>query len=297
MPQVKFWNPALTYQKLKPEIDAAIQDVLSSGNLICGYGGYVEKFEKEFADYIGVKHCVMTGAGTHALYLVYKALGLGPGDEVITTSMTFIATIDQIVAVGAIPVLVDTGDDGLIDPEEVKKVRTSQTKAIVPVHLEGKLCHTSALYGRIHSPEQFDPYIIEDAAQAIGASGERFKAGNLGHAGCFSFYPAKLLGGLGNSGAITTNDDKLAARLRDMRSNGRIGKNPDIENAEYGTNMEPDNIQAAVLSVKMKYLDSFIKRRQEIAEMYDEGLKNLEKSRKIILPLRQIGRVYQDYCI
>lgn len=276
---VKFWDPATTYAKLKPEIDEAIQRVLSSGKLVLGYNEDIEEFEKKFAEFMGTKHAVMCGGGTHALKLAYKALGIGPGDEVITVSHTFIATIDQIVDCGATPILVDIGEDGLMDPEEVKKAITPKTKAIVPVHLEGKVANVDELL-------KFGIPVIEDAAQAVGA---RVGGGVMQ---CYSFFPAKILGSIGNAGAVTTNDDVLAERLRMLRCNSNIGKNPDL-NAEYGVQLEPDGIQAAVLNVKMEYLDSYLLTRDAIASKYYEGLSGLP----ITLPYRQEGRVYQDFVI
>lgn len=275
--KIPFWQPAREYSKYKTEIDEAIQRVLSKGEMILGFSPDITKFEEDFAKLIGTKHAIMCGSGTQALYLAYRALGIGAGDEVITTSHTFIATIDQIVALGAKPVLVDIGEDGLIDPVEVEKAITSKTKAIVPVHLEGKV---AKIQSRLP--------IIEDAAQAIGAEGVGY-----GIMQCFSLFPAKILGSVGNAGMVTTNDDRLAERIRLMRCNWNIGKNQDIENAEFGMNLEPDNIQAAVLNVKLKYLPERLARRAEIAKRYDEAFKGLP----IRIPLKQEGRVYQDYLI
>lgn len=290
--EVKFWEPQREYLLYKEEIDNAIQGVLSSGKLILGHSPEIEKFEESFAKFVGKRHAIMVGAGTHALYLAYRALGIGSGDEVITVSHTFIATIDQIVAVGATPVLVDINPEtGLIDPSEIAKAITPRTKAIVPVHLEGKVADVPVWV--FLSRSLADPliHVIEDAAQAIGAKGVGLDFA-LRDIQCYSLFPAKILGSVGNAGCITTNDDNIAQGLRMMRCNGNIGKTSDL-NAEFGTNMEPDAIQAAVLNVKMKYLPEMLKRRQEIAQMYDEGLKGLP----IDLPLQQQGRVYQDYVI
>ena len=286
--KIPFWSPAREFNKYKEETMKAIEDVLSSGNLVLGYSDEIEKYEKSFAELIGTKHAVMCGAGTQALYLAYRALGIGKGDEVITTSHTFIATIDQIVALGAKPILVDIGDDGLIDPEEIKKAITPNTKAIVPVHLEGKICDMDKIMDIADDLffDDSDILVIEDGAQAIGAKGL-----GRGDAICFSNFPAKILGSVGNSGIIGTNNEDLANRLRMMRCNWNIGKNPDIENAEYGVNMEPDATQAAVLNLRLKYFPERLARRKEIAEKYDEAFKELP----IVLPVKQEGRVYQDY--
>lgn len=282
--KIPFWSPTREYRKYQREIDAAIHRVLSKGQLCLGFGPDIEEFEKAFAEFLGAKYAVMCGAGTHALYLVYKASGVGPGDEVITTSHTFIATIDQIVAVGAKPILVDIGDDGLIDPEKIEAAITVWTKAIVPVHLEGKLCDLARID---EIADRHELLIIEDAAQAIGAG---WQSENTR---CYSFYPAKVLGAIGNAGMVTTNDPELAEKIRLMRCNYDIGKNPDIEGAEYGGNYEPDNIQAAVLLVKMKYLDERLARRKEIAERYLEAFKDLP----VKLPLNQENRVWQDFVL
>ena len=276
---IKFWEASRDYLAHKEEIDEAIQRVLSKGELILGFSPDITEFEKSFAELVGSKHAIMTGGGTHSLKLAYKVLGIGHGDEVICPSHTFIATIDQIVDCGATPILVDIGEDGLIDPKEVAKAITPKTKAIIPVHLEGKVCDMELL--------SFGIPVIDDSAQSIGAIGN-----TRGTMSCFSFFPAKILGGVGNGGAVTTNDDKLADRLRLMRCNGSLGKNPDL-NAELGLQLEPDNIQAAVLNVKLKYLKENLARRQAIADMYDEAFNDLP----IILPLKQDGRVYQDYVI
>lgn len=278
--KINFWEASRDYLAHKEEIDQAIQRVLSKGELILGFSPDITEFETKFAEFVGAKHAIMTGGGTHALYLAYKALGIGQGDEVICPSHTFIATIDQIVALGATPILVDIGDDGLIDPEEIKKAITPRTKAIVPVHLEGKVCDMDSILA-LGLP------VIDDSAQSMGAKGN-----TRGLMSCFSLFPAKILGGVGNAGMVTTNDDKLAERLRMLRCNSGIGKNPDL-NAELGMQMEPDNLQAAVLNVKFKYLKENLARRAEIAGRYLGAFRDLP----ITLPLNQSERVWQDFVI
>lgn len=287
--EVPFWKPAREYAKYKSEIDAAMQAVAESGNLVLGHDTEIPKFEEAFAKFIGTKHAVMCGSGTQALCLAYAALGIGPGDEVITTSHTFIATIDQIVKLGAKPILVDIDFDGLIDPEEIEKAITPRTKAIVPVHLEGKVCDMSAI---LEIANRYGLLVVEDSAQAIGAVYKGRKAGSMGKAGCYSFFPAKAMGCLGNAGAVVTNDDGVAERARMLRCNYNIGKNPDL-NAEYGWNLEPDAIQAAVLNVKLKYLPERLARRREIAEKYDKAFHDLP----LHTAIQQEGRIYQDYII
>lgn len=288
--KVKFWSPGREYAKYKTELDAAIQGCCERGELVLGFGEEITKFEQAFADFIGVKYAVMCGSGTQALCLAYAALGIGSGDEVITTSHTFIATIDQIARLGAKPILVDIGEDGLIDPKLVEKAITPKTKAIVPVHLEGKICDMDAI---LEIAQRHNLLVVEDAAQAIGASWNGKKAGSMGNAGCYSFYPAKVLGCLGNGGAMVTNDYEAAQTARMLRCNSNIGKNPNLS-ATYGWNLEPDAIQAAVLNVKLKYLPERLAKRREIAERYDQ---EFAAHTPLYLPYKQDGRVYQDYVI
>lgn len=287
---VKFWQPSREYAKYRAEIISAITGCLERGELVLGFGEEIEKFERSFADFIGVKHAVMCGSGTQALCLAYASLGIGPGEEVITTSHTFIATIDQIVKLGAKPVIVDIGPDGLIDPVLVEKAITEKTKAIVPVHLEGKICDMEAI---MEIAERHNLLVVEDAAQAIGSSIKGKKAGSFGNAGCYSFYPAKVLGAVGNAGAMVTNDDEVAAAARMLRCNSNIGKNPSMA-AVYGWNLEPDAIQAAVLNVKLKYLPERLAARLERAKQYDQAFS---EHTPLTLPTHQEGRVYQDYVI
>lgn len=292
---VPFWKPAREYLKYKAEIDSAILGCLERGEYTLGYyddgGNEIGNFEKAFAQYVGAKHCVMTGAGTHSLFLAYKALGIGEGDEVIVPSHTFMATIDQIALAGAKPVLVDIDlETGLIDPKEIVAAITDRTKAIVPVHLEGKVCDMEEIL-RIAKNHRL--LIVEDAAQAIGA-GTGKKAGTMGDVGCYSFYPAKCLGAPGNAGALVTDSAEVAERARQYRANYGIGKNPDpTSKVDYGTNMEPDAIHAAVLNVKLPHLDTRLKRRKEIAMRYLEELKDTS----FILPWDQRGRVWQDFVL
>ncbi len=287
---IKFWSPEKTYQKIKPEIDEAIQKFLEKGELVLGSNKDIEEFEKMFAEYIGVKYAVMTGGGTHSLFLAYKACDIGPGDEVITVSHTYIATIDQIAAVGARPILVDIGGDGLIDPEKVKERITGRTRAIVPVHLEGKPCDMKSLR---EIAKENNLFLIDDTAQAVGASIDGKKIGTWANISCFSLYPAKILGSIGNAGIVTTDDPILANKVAEMRNHCHIGKNPNLDEPEWGYNLEPDGIQAVVLKIKMKYLGNYLARRREIAEFYNRELKNLP----IVLPLESKNRVYQDYVI
>ena len=274
------------YTNNKEEILGALDRVFSSGELIVGdYGKDIQELEKWFAQFVGTKHAIMVGSGTQALYLSYKALGIRPGDEVITTAHTFSATFDQIVALGAKPILVDIDETGLIDPSKIEQAITSKTKAIVPVHLEGKICDLAHIN---EIAENYGLVVIQDAAQAVGAD---FNA----ESACFSLYPAKIFGTLGNAGMFTTNDEELAYKVSNLRANYRFEKDP--EKIEYGMNMEPDNAWAAVLNVRKKYLPGYLARRKEIAGMYLKGFQELDDRGLIKLPLNQEGRVWQDFVI
>lgn len=287
---VPFWDAKKKYFNHKDEIDNAIKTVLESGNWVLGYGDFIENFEREFSEYVGVKHAVMVGGGTHALIAALGAAGVRHGDEVITVSHTFVATLDAVAAVGGTPVLVDITEDGLIDIDKIEEAITSRTKVLLPVNLEGKVCDMDRL---IKLAKKYNLVLIDDSAQAIGSSFGNKKIGSIGDMTCFSFYPAKVLGGIGCGGMVTTNSDDLAHKVRMLRDHYLIGKNPDLEVPTFGYNLEPDCIQAAVLSVKLKYLDEDLAKRRMIAERYDKEFSNLPFK----TPLNQPGRVYQDYVI
>lgn len=294
--RVPFVESNKIYLENKEEILGALDRVFSRGEFVLGnYQSDIVELEKWFADYIGVKHAIMVGAGTQALYLAYKALGIGPGDEIITVGHTFSATFDQIVAVGATPVLVDVDPEtGLMDPKEVEKAITSKTRAIVPVHLEGKVANMDDI--KEITLKYRSIFVVEDAAQAVGADwGGYGKAGSFGHIGCFSLYWAKIFGTFGNAGMLTTNDDELAYKLSNLRANWRFEKDP--AKVQYGMNFEPDNAWAAVLNVRKKYLPDYLKRREEIAQTYLRNLRELEYRGLIKLPYEQEGRVWQDFVI
>jgi dTDP-4-amino-4,6-dideoxygalactose transaminase len=204
------------YQTIGAEVDAAVLAVLASGAYIGGAG--VQKFEQEFASYIGASECVGCNSGTDALYLALKVLGIGPGDEVITTPFTFIATAEMISAVGAQPVLVDIDIDSLnIDLNLLEQAITPRTKAIMPVHLFGRPVDMTALMSIANT---HNLKVIEDCAQSTGATWAGQKTGNIGHIGCFSFFPTKNLGACGDGGAVTLNDPAVAADLRMYREHG-----------------------------------------------------------------------------
>lgn len=293
--KVPFWSPAREYENHKDEIDSAIRGCLSRGELVLGFGDEITRFEKSFAALLGAKHCIAVGAGSHALNRAYKAL-LKPGDEVITTSHTFIATINQIAEVGAVPVLVDVGEDGLIDPWAVEEAITPRTRAIVPVHLEGKACDM----GRIMEiARKYQLEVIEDACQAITAKHAGRHVGTFGRVGCFSFHPAKVLGTIGNAGAIVTDDDALADELRLSRCHHNVGKEQiKLESGrEVGPklsgNYKPDPVLFAVLNAKLPHLAARLARRKEVAERYGMAFSKLN----VTLPVDQESRIWQDYVL
>jgi len=277
---IRFFDPYKQYLQYKGEIDDAIQDTLERGDLILRQD--VEEFEKNLAEFLGTKYAVGLNSGTDALFLSLKFLGVKEGNEVITVGHTFHATVEAIHNCGATPVLVNVKEDGMMDVDEVLSKINSKTKAIIPVHLMGDMVDMKAL------TDETDVPIIEDACQALGAELDGKKAGSWGWAGCFSFYPAKILGCFGDGGAITTNDEEFANELKDMRNHYKY--NP----GKWGFNSRLDNIQASILNVKIQYLEDMLNRRNEIALMYDDGLVS---NGYLDTPKYRKGRVYQDYII
>ena len=287
--KVPFVNPGLQYRRLKKEILPLIDDVLLRGDLILRKD--VEKFEKNWARFCQTKYAVGVNSGTDALFLSLKAAGVGKGDEIITVSHTFVASVAIIVHSGAKPILVDVGEDFLMDMEKVESAITKKTKAIIPVHLNGRVCDMERL---MRIAKKYKLIVIEDAAQATGAKFDGKMAGSFGLAGCFSFYPFKVLGAFGDAGIVTTNDENLAQKIRLFRDHGQRTK---TEIVCYGFNSRLDNIQAAILNVKFKYLPEWIKRRREIANLYYQGLSDIKE---IKLPPRSDKRhfdVYQNYVL
>jgi len=271
--KVPFINYPRAYQLLKPEIDQAIQGCLERGDLI--YRDDLIKFEKDFAEFCGCKYGISTGSCTGAMFIALKALGIGPGDEVITVSHTYIATIDVIVACGATPVLVDITDDYTMDMYQLEKTITASTKAIIPVHLNGRMCDMKYLsHIKKLRPEIA---IIQDAAQAVGAKYMGEPCGFWSDISCFSFYPAKILGSYGEGGMVVADNEALATLMYMLRDHGEWPGYPNSKNTKgiifgWGYNTILDNIQAAVLNVKMKYLEGYIERRREIAGMYTNSI-------------------------
>ncbi|MCK4781656.1 DegT/DnrJ/EryC1/StrS family aminotransferase [Candidatus Parcubacteria bacterium] len=266
--KVGFVNYPLQYRNIKEEIDAAMQDVLARGDLI--NRSDVEDFEQSISSFVGTKYAVSLNSGTDALIFSLKAAGIGSGDEVITVSHTFVASIASIIHCGAVPILVDVGQDFLMALDKVEQAITPKTKAIIPIYLNGRVCDMDKI---ITIAEKYNLAIIEDAAQALGAKFNNKMAGNFGLTGCFSFYPAKILGCFGDGGMLTTNDENIAEKVYLLRDHGQKTRT-DIRC--YGFTSRLDNLQAAVLNVKLKYLPEWVKRRREIAKIYDKELSNIE---------------------
>ena len=256
------------YATIRDEVRRAIDEVLESMQLTIGPN--VKAFDQEFASYIGTKHSIGVGSGTDALQLAIRACGVSGGDEVITVSHTFFATVEAILYANARPILVEIDEKTmLIDPAAVAAAITPRTKAIIPVHLYGR---TADLKPLRQIAQDRNITIIEDAAQAHGALlDDGKKAGAGGRVNCFSFYCSKNLGAYGEAGSITTNDDRLAEELRALREHGQSTR---YYHPVVGYNARLDEIQAAVLRIKLRKLEQWTARRRELARMYDERLKN-----------------------
>jgi dTDP-4-amino-4,6-dideoxygalactose transaminase len=295
--KVKFVEPGRLYRMLKNELDAAYFEVMSKGDLIDR--GQLRSFEKNLAAFVGTKYAVGLNSGYDALHISLRAAGIGLGDEVIIPAHTFLATCSAVVNVGAKPVLVDVGKDFNIDCDKVEEVLESSTcnqksaiKAIIPVHLSGYMADMVRV---MEIAEKYDLVVIEDACQSLGSNMNGKKAGAWGFTGCWSFYPFKILGGYGDGGAITTNDPDVALFATRMRYNGE-----DRVTGEYhghGFTCLLDNMQAAFLDVKLRYLPQWIVRRQEIAERYKQALSDIPD---LLLPHYDDPRrdhVYQNYTV
>ncbi len=282
------------YEKIRPEIDTAINSVITSAAFINGPA--VKEFQANLENYLGVKHVIPCGNGTDALQVCMMALGLKAGDEVIAPSFTFIATAEVIALLGLVPVLVDVDPDTFnIDPVAIEKAITSRTRAIVPVHLFGQSADMDAI---MKLAEKHHLYVIEDACQAIGAdyktgNGKTQKAGTIGHVGCTSFFPSKNLGCYGDGGAIFTNDDQLAAKLRSVVNHGMTVR---YFHDDIGVNSRLDSIQAAVLKVKLKYLDQYASARQKAASAYDKAFSG-NPHLKIPAHFAKSSHVFHQYTL
>lgn len=254
------------YETIRDEVSQAILKVLEEGAYILG--PEVKALEKEVAEYCGVKHAIGVANGTDALLLALDAQGIGPGDEVITTPFTFFATTEVVSQLGATPVFVDIDPKTYnLDIEKVKEKITKNTKAIIPVHIFGQAAQVDEL---MELAKQHNLFILEDAAQAMGSEYKGRKIGSLGHAATFSFFPTKNLGGYGDGGMVVTNDDDLAQKIRILRVHG---SNPKYYHSEIGYNSRLDEIQAAALRIKLRYLDQWNDARREKAALYNKLLE------------------------
>ena len=266
---VPFFDLDLQHSYLADELNEAIQRVMSRGWFILGEE--VESFEAEFATYCGVKHCVGVGSGTDALSLAIEACGIGLGDEVITVSHTFIGTAVAISRTKAKPVFVDIDPASYtMDPEQTARAITPRTKALLPVHLYGQCADMDPL---VELAREHNLWVIEDACQAHGAIYKGQRAGSMGHLSCFSFYPSKNLGACGDGGAVTTNDQELAERLRLLRNYGQKRK---YHHESMGYNSRLDELQAAVLKVKLRHLDEWNQARRKHAQYYTTLLEGYD---------------------
>lgn len=275
--------PFLNFQPMHSAIKQEMQDAFERFYDSYWYilGDSLKAFEAEYAQFNQVKHTIGVSNGLDALYLALKALEIGDGDEVIMPSNTFIATVLAVSYTGAKPVFVEPDiDTYLLDPAKIEAGITPRTKAIMPVHLYGQACQMDRI---LAIANQYGLKIIEDNAQAHGASFKGQLTGSFGHANGTSFYPGKNLGALGDAGAVTTNDTDLVAKIQKLRNYGSSQK---YKHEVIGHNMRLDELQASFLSVKLKYLKSWTEERQHIAAVYSEGLKGLEE---LILP-----KVHQD---
>ena len=285
--KVGFYGHVRQYHNLKEEIDAAILEVLESGKYVLG--PTLARFEKELADYFKMKHAIGCNSGTDALWLAFLALGIGPGDEVITVANTFFATAEAIWFVGAKPVFVEIDPDTCnIDVTKIEAAITDKTKAIVPVHLYGQMADMPAI---AEIAKKYNLLVVEDCAQAIGAAGDGFAIGEYSDAVCTSFIIQKNLGTFGDSGAVITNRDDIVDRIRALRNHGSLKRSYH----SMGYNSRLDDIHAGILSVKLKRIDEWNDRRRELAALYTEGLKDTG----LKLPYEKPGyrHVYHLYVI
>jgi dTDP-4-amino-4,6-dideoxygalactose transaminase len=294
MKKIQMVDLQTQYQRIKQDIDAGIQEVIESAAFI--KGPKVAEFQAHLEAYTGAKHVIPVGNGTDALQIALMGLGLKPGDEVITPTFTFIATAEVVALLGLTPVVVDVDWNTMnIDVEAVRRAITPKTKAIVPVHLFGQCAPMDEI---MKIAEEHHLFVVEDACQAIGAQytfpdGTTKQAGTIGHIGCTSFFPSKNLGCYGDGGAIFTNDDALADRMRAIANHGcHIRYHHD----EVGVNSRLDSIQAAILDAKLPHLNEYIAARRKAADYYDKAFAN---NSKLLIPGRQAHstHVFHQYTL
>jgi dTDP-4-amino-4,6-dideoxygalactose transaminase len=294
MDTIEMVNLKGQYQKIKSEINEAIQNCIENTAFI--NGPQVSEFREALENYLRVKHVIPCANGTDALQIALMSLDLKPGDEVIVPSFTYVATAEVIALLGLIPIMVDVmPDDFSIDLEQVKKSISSKTKVIVPVHLFGQCAGMEEL---LQIAKEHKLYVIEDTAQAIGAkytfrNGTVMQAGTIGNIGTTSFFPSKNLGCYGDGGAIFTNDDELAFKIKMIANHGQSKK---YQHDIVGVNSRLDTLQAAILNIKLKHLDEYCNARNEVAQYYDSNLREIEG---ITIPKRvpNSSHVFHQYTI
>jgi dTDP-4-amino-4,6-dideoxygalactose transaminase len=285
---VPFYGHVRQYHNIQTEIDSNLHDVLESGQYVMG--PMLQRFEKEFAEYHGLKYAVGVGNGTDALWLAFEALGIGPGDECITTTNTFFATAEAIWIAGATAVFVDSDPQtNCIDPTKVEAAITPRTKALVPVHLYGQCAEMKALR---EIADRHGLFVIEDNAQGIGARGDGFRIGELSDAVCTSFIIQKNLGCFGDGGAVVTPHEKVAAEVRRLRNHGSVKRSCHSP----GYNSRLDDLQAGILSAKLRHIDDWNGLRRKWAARYSACLKDVER---LTLPYEKPGyyHVYHLYVV
>lgn len=282
-------NSKRQYETIAAEAERAVLDVMRSGSYILGVNN--KEFECEMCEYLDVKHAVALNSGTDALHLALRALDIGEGDEVISTAFTFVATSESIGIVGAKPVFVDIDPDTFnIDANKIEQAITPKTKAIIPVHLYGQPCDMDVI---MDIAKRHNLFVIEDACQAIGAEYKGKKVGTIGDVGCFSFYPTKNLGTMGDGGMLTTNSQFIKDRVLALRNHGGAIR---YHHDEIGVNSRLDEIQAAILRVKLNYIGDWNKKRREHAALYNklfEGCNDIETPKEI----EDIYAVYHQYTV
>ena len=280
------------YDALAAEIEPAVLEVLRSQRYVLG--DHVAAFEREAAQYVGVPHAIGVASGSDALLIALMALDVGPGDEVVTTAFSFFATASAITRIGAVPVFADIRpDDYLLDPDAVRRAIGPRTRALLPVHLYGQ-CIDFTAYAAIAREHRLP--IVEDAAQAIGATRDGIAAGAFGELGCFSFYPTKNLGAAGDAGLVTARDEKLAARVRRLREHGSEKR---YEHLEVGLNSRLDAIQAVILGVKLRHVDAWSDARARRAAAYDELLRAAGLEGTLTLPhvVPRARHIFHQYVV
>lgn len=285
---IPFLDLKAQYRQIKPEVDAAVARAIESAQFVLG--PEVAAFEERFATYCNVGHCRAVNSGTSALHLALLAAGIGPGDEVITVSMTFVATTAAVLCSGARPVFVDVDPvTWTMDPALIEAAITPRTKAILPVHLHGLTADMDPIMAIAH---RHGLVVIEDAAQAHGAEYKGLRAGSIGDLGCFSFYPGKNLGAYGEGGAVVTDQPELARRISLLRDWGQEAK---YNHVVAGYNYRMDGIQGAVLNVKMDYIESWTEARRSVAAQYDSLLAKFPCARP--RPPAHSRHVYHVYAV